>query len=399
MPCFRSDFAMPDVNPNPYPSKKILAGIVLQALLPAAHAGSLMVNSDADPISGNALSCASGNANTCSLRDALATAGTGDTIGFSSDMTIVLKNNHSLTLSSDVTITGSGHSVVLDGNHVVPVVKVNQGVAATLDHLGIQHGSGVGGGGIFNMGVLTLSYSTVVDNNYPVGAGIYNSGSITISNTTIARNWSGGAGGGIVNRKISGSIGSLTLIDSTVSGNRGVWGGAIANYDGNVDVTNSTLSGNDAGDGADVRNNHGNVTIVNSTLAGNRSSAGAGLSTIYGTTSLANTIVADGCTGGAITDLGGNLDSGATCAFTSPSSSSNAALDLGPLQYNGGNTQTMLPGAASVALDSGLDSVCSSVRVGNQDQRGVSRPQGAHCDTGAVEVAGDAIFAGNFGDK
>jgi hypothetical protein len=65
---------------------------------------------------------------------------------------------------------------------------------------------------------------------------------------------------------------------------------------------------------------------------------------------------------------------------------------LGTLAYNGGFTPTFVPGAGSVAIDTGKDAGCPAT-----DQRGIARPQGAHCDIGAVEVvAYDRIFADNF---
>ena len=64
---------------------------------------------------------------------------------------------------------------------------------------------------------------------------------------------------------------------------------------------------------------------------------------------------------------------------------------LGPLANNGGQTQTMLPQAGSPAIDAGNDANCPAT-----DQRGVSRPQGVHCDIGAVELVTDRKFADNF---
>jgi hypothetical protein len=53
---------------------------------------------------------------------------------------------------------------------------------------------------------------------------------------------------------------------------------------------------------------------------------------------------------------------------------------LSPLQNNGGFTQTMALGADSPAIDAGNGTNCPSI-----DQRGVTRPQGSHCDMGAYE--------------
>jgi len=57
---------------------------------------------------------------------------------------------------------------------------------------------------------------------------------------------------------------------------------------------------------------------------------------------------------------------------------------LGALLYNGGPTATvaLLPGSG--AIDAGSPAHCAA--VGNKDQRGATRPQGAVCDIGAYEV-------------
>ncbi|WP_393942341.1 MBG domain-containing protein [Comamonas sp. J-3] len=67
------------------------------------------------------------------------------------------------------------------------------------------------------------------------------------------------------------------------------------------------------------------------------------------------------------TDGGGNLDSDPK---------------LGPLQDNGGPTQTMLPGVGGSAIDA---YACTPLTPA-ADQRGVARPQSAQCDAGAVEL-------------
>ena len=63
-----------------------------------------------------------------------------------------------------------------------------------------------------------------------------------------------------------------------------------------------------------------------------------------------------------------------------------AALHLGALATNGGPTQTIALDPGSVAIDAGLDAVCAAAPVGGKDQRGVTRPYGAHCDTGSYEA-------------
>jgi len=106
---------------------------------------------------------------------------------------------------------------------------------------------------------------------------------------------------------------------------------------------------------------------------------------------LGNTIVANSPTGrncaGAITDGGGNLSYPDT---TCPGIHSDPGL--GPLQDNGGPTNTMalLPGSA--AIDAANDVICAAAPVNNLDQRGVARPQGPHCDIGAFEAILHRVF-------
>jgi hypothetical protein len=99
---------------------------------------------------------------------------------------------------------------------------------------------------------------------------------------------------------------------------------------------------------------------------------------------LKNTMVTDSLAGnncsGTITDGGGNLSyPDTTCPGI------NVDPILGPLQNNGGPTFTMEPGPGSAAIDAGDDAICAAPPVNNLDQRGITRPAGAHCDIGAVE--------------
>jgi hypothetical protein len=59
---------------------------------------------------------------------------------------------------------------------------------------------------------------------------------------------------------------------------------------------------------------------------------------------------------------------------------------LGTLGNYGGSTQTIPLQAGSSAIDTGNDGVCPAT-----DQRGVFRPQGAHCDIGSYEYESDTI--------
>ena len=135
----------------------------------------------------------------------------------------------------------------------------------------------------------------------------------------------------------------------------------------------------------------------NSTITGNSAPPGTTGGLFVGTfgdssasLTLANSIVAAngdyGCFlapfgGGAvsITSLGGNVLTDGTCnPIASDQIVGDALLDA--LSDNGGATQThaLLPG--SPAVDAADLASCPTT-----DQRGVARPQGAGCDSGAFE--------------
>ncbi len=85
------------------------------------------------------------------------------------------------------------------------------------------------------------------------------------------------------------------------------------------------------------------------------------------------------CTG-AITSGGSNVIADATCGVAAPGDQLSADALLSVFLENGGPTPTLLPGAGSVAIDA-AGATCAVAT----DQRGISRPQGAGCDAGAVE--------------
>ncbi len=216
---------------------------------------------------------------------------------------------------------------------------------------------GLLGGAIQSGGTTTVSNSTFYNNNAVYGGGLYNDGTGTVTGSTFYGNISTSGGAG--------------------------HGGAIYNEGATRSVSNSTLYDNTGDNGGGIANEQGAVTVVNSTIAGN---SGAGIYYLgpSGTTTLKNTIVAGNLPGGncsgAVADGLGNLTyPDRTC----PGINRNPVL--GSLQNNGGPTQTMALGVGSAAIDVGNAAACAASPVNNLDQRGVARPQGAHCDIGALE--------------
>jgi hypothetical protein len=255
-------------------------------------------------------------------------------------------------------------------------------------------------GGIWNDGGLfsrpmtiigsTISGNTAVDTIYGYGGGIFNwQGPLTITDSTISGNTAGStmvAGGGIVIDR-----GSVTITNSTISGNTGPGnGGGIDNQaGGTVTITNSTLSGNSSTDSAygvgGALFNFGTVVVTNSTIADNFAVRDGGIDAFSGTLAVKNTIVARN-TASSFPDVRGDLASqgynligdgsgGSGFADTDRVGTAEDPLDplLGPLQDNGGPTQTLALLRGSPALNAG-----DPAQLGTADQRGVVRAGGVN---------------------
>ena len=334
-----------------------------------------------------------------SLRNAIASASSGDIINFSVMGTIIL--NSPLYINTSLTISGPGASkLAISGSNSVQVFVISRGITVTISGVTIENGNvdySSEGGGILNYGTLTVTNSTFSGNSayYFGGGGIFNFGMLTVTNSTFSSNRAlANLGGGIANY-----IGAtLTVTNSTFSGNNAYYGGGIVN-DGTQTVTNSTFSGNIANFGGGIYNNGGTLTVNFTTFSGNFTyySQGGG---IYngGTLTVKNSIVANnpgGCGGGPFISLGHNLSDDTSCSGsfiqTGDRNNTPAGLDPSGLQNNGGPTQTiaLLPTSPAVdAIPVSPVNYCTDVTgmPVTTDQRGVSRPQGPACDIGAFEL-------------
>ena len=202
-------------------------------------------------------------------------------------------------------------------------------------------------------------------------------------------------GGGI--GSLGGGSGTVTITRSTVSGNRAdVQGGGIVSLE-NLRLENTTVSGNrTGGHGGGVLQQGGTLTVTDSTVAFNTAQQpGGGISwSGNGAIKLQNTIVSNNSSDFAfgkncdrpVVSAGNNLEKGTSCSFAQ-AGDKNADPKLGPLENNGGPTNTHALLGGSAAIDAG------GVPFPATDQRGVARPQsaclGRACgpgnDIGAVE--------------
>ena len=232
----------------------------------------------------------------CSLREAIYIANLTPT-----DVTISFANsaNGTITLGSalpvlgdssgPMTIAGNGASnTIISGNGAVRVFEVGSGETVTLSGMTITGGSATTGGGIRNVnGTLTVTDSTISGNAATMtGLGQQGGGGIQVSSTV-------------------GNSATLTVTNTTISGNSaGASGGGIWSSAGNtLTVTNSTISGNSAPSGGGIYTLAG-LNLNNSIVA--NSTSGDDCSRGLGTVNAQNSLIESGlgCVNGTNT---GNL--------------------------------------------------------------------------------------------
>ena len=226
-------------------------------------------------------------------------------------------------------------------------------------------------------GTITLS-STLPTITDPAGLTIDGGGDVTVSGNDVVRVFRVGRGAKL-------SLSKLTVSDGVDSS----FGGGVFNEGGTVEVTGSTFSGNFAGDSGGGISNSGTLSVTDTTFSGGESVIGDGIYNEGGTATLRSTIVANnagGNCGGSLTDGGYNIDDDGTCGFTTATGSlpdTDPLLDPEGLQDNGGPTETIALQSDSPAVDLVGQEACPPPAT---DQRGVERPQGEACDSGAYEL-------------
>lgn len=371
--------------------------------------------------------------------NAIAAATAGDTIHLCPGTWATIDTgNDGFWTDKSLVFEGSGESATtVDGSgSTSPAIFLNAGSSDTLKvrDLTVQDAISEGPGAIYSSGPLTIEDVTVRNSGgltsavgsdvdgvpvtirrstligqepgveYPAPL-VYSQGSVTVEDSTFRDNtWAYGTLGsgppfpGIL-LNVPSTDYDLSIDSSTFSG---LDGGCASSVGTNTDVsiTNSTFTGNIAGN-YECYSTHinvtGSLTMKSSTFAGNTGvrDSGYGDSELLSSTSITlgnNIIVGDPnaeatcqVSGITATNDGGNVISDGTVGCddfvggASPSLQAKvleSAIDLGPLADNGGPTETMALGAASVARGAAISAECPE-----DDQRGVIR--GTPCTSGA----------------
>jgi hypothetical protein len=244
---------------------------------------------------------------------------------------------------------------------------------------GANAADGFGGAISARGGALYLDRLNITENQTPLGGGgLYLvGGTCTLTNSTVSANASASCAG------ISSDNASLTVINSTVSGNRaygGLGGGICAG--GVVKIYQTTVTENSAAQrgGGIYQLDGANIVLANSVVAKNI--AGAGLS---------NDVYYEG----TVVSIGGNFLGRVAGSFAGngsliirPTDIQDTNSALGALAMNGGTVPTHAPLAGSPLIDAGVNELTTEpfdqrgfLRIvdGNADGRAV-------VDIGAVEL-------------
>ncbi|WP_306426856.1 DUF4347 domain-containing protein [Nostoc sp. CHAB 5836] len=310
------------------------------------------------------------------------TATSNDSFGGGIDNQGILKLINT-TVSGNRADSGGG---IANGN-ILSVTK-----SSISDNTATLDGGGINSSATNGNDILRLTDSTVSNNTANSGGGIYSQGNFKLTNSTVSNNRAN-SGGGIYN---GGDfyyfrVGTATLTNTTVSGNKALEdGGGIYNFS-NLSLINSTISNNTADSNGDGVGNGGGV------LSRETDSYGDGL-TIVGNSIIAGNFdkstsggINPDVSGSSFRNSGNNLignqigSAGFTTSTLVGTSASPIDPKLGPLQNNGGATLTYALLTGSPAINTGNNSLATSVST---DQRGAgfNRISGTTVDIGAYEV-------------
>jgi hypothetical protein len=229
------------------------------------------------------------------LANAITAAVTGDTINIWGTC------YGNFRVNQDLTLNGQGKNATLDGNRQGRVLRI--------------------GGGTVTVRDLTITNGQTTS----LGGGIYVGTAAVLINVRVAGNSAGtnNFGGGIEADFHS----SVTLVDSTVSGNTAGGSGGIDMFMAKASLTNSTVSGNHAT----------GATTDGCAFGGTIYSCAGGIWNYHGTLALTNSVVsantaayrAGGIRNDATLDGGGNPTDGITILSGTTKINSNTAGDQG----------------------------------------------------------------------
>jgi hypothetical protein len=204
------------------------------------------------------------------LQDAVDAAAAGDTLIVEGTCTGTTTIGKGLTLTGQQ--PGGSAAPTLNGGGQGSVVTFDNGVTVTINTLTITGGSGghkySGGGSTFGGGILvfnatvTLNDTSITGNTATEGGGIDNGGTVTLNGTSSITGNTATLGGGISNE--NGSV--MTLNGTSITGNSADLGGGIFNDQGSVTLNGaSSITVNTAIEGGGGIYEQGGPVTLNDT--------------------------------------------------------------------------------------------------------------------------------------
>jgi len=188
-------------------------------------------------------------------------------------------NETGIIITKNMTIIGENQdNTIINGKQTgTTIFTILPGINVTLINLTLTNSTSINyGGAIVNYGTLIINNCTFYNNTATEGGAICNyfDSNLTVNNSKFTDNIGKNDSGAIV------SVGTLTVTNSTFTGNSAPIGGAIATTTSLI-VTNSAFYNNTAQYGGAILE-YGNLSVTNSTFMGNTATINGGAIVHYG---------------------------------------------------------------------------------------------------------------------
>jgi CSLREA domain-containing protein len=322
-------------------------------------------------------------------------AETGD-LDITGDVTIVGGGSGTTRISADgldrvlelrtATVTIQG--VTIAGGDTVQIGSgVLVGPASSLTLIRSRVTDNAGDGALSLIGQALTLVDSRVDSNSGPGITIFQ-GAALLHGSEVSNNTTGGNGGG-VQLNLGELPSSLTVVNSTISGNSATRdGGGIYQGGGSVSLFNATITDNAADDNGDGLGDGGGIFVRDNLLAVARNSIIAGNSDESSSGTLR-----PNCSGNLSGEGYNLIDDPTGCALLGDTTGyvTGVAAQLGRLTGNGGPSFTHALLAGSPAIDAGNPAGCVDEAGAplTTDQRGFARS--GRCDIGAFEFGATSV--------
>lgn len=291
-------------------------------------------------------------------------------------------------------------------------IRVNLDARLTLLKSGVTDNSAVNGSGIYSDGNVIVKQSSIYANLCATqqGGGMYLGYGGYVWKTAVYGNCADRGGGIYVTDKADVGL-VWNLVQSAVYNNQARLGGGIYSatdgtaFNSTIAYNSATRGSGGTGEGGGIYGDALSLKLYSTTISNNTAGTGGTGGGVFAspgsTAALKNTVLdlntangtADECQG-TLNQLGYNIVFAPTNCNLSADVTSETGLHagLGPLQNNGGPTQTEALSAGSEATDASKSCLDPNNQPLTEDQRGDPRPVDGdgdgktRCDIGAFEL-------------